>query len=155
MIEPAACEATWDSIRFVFDMPGMATDVNVPRLFCSVKERSLTCCSWSCTVCASARACSSWPFADCAFWRASSVDAANPLTVARASETESTARESCAAEPFCAVLRFCSASATLSLSVSATTELTVETNWLLMVSSRVVEPASVTFGDTGFFFSLT
>ena len=24
-IEPATCEATWDSIRFVFDKPGMAT----------------------------------------------------------------------------------------------------------------------------------
>ena len=43
VIDPAACEAICDNTRFVFDMPGMTADVNVPRLFCSVKERSLTC----------------------------------------------------------------------------------------------------------------
>ena len=86
---------------------------------------------------------------------ASDVERASSPTDVRVSAMESFARRSWSAVSEVAPARSLSASATLSLSVSATTELTVETNSLLIVSSRVDDPASVTFGETGLIFSFT
>ncbi|WP_270298894.1 hypothetical protein [Eggerthella sinensis] len=128
---------------------------NRPRSLCVAAVSADTCTSWSLNSAISSFAPPSEAFASCARPTAPWVASTRPAMDARPSAMVAFAFSNWVATPACDVSSSSFASASLPSTVSATTELTVDTNELLMVWSSVVAPVSVIFGETAPAFSFT